>query len=433
MQNKADTELVRRQNRGLVLAALRRSGPLARVELGEETGLSPATISAITGDLLSENVIATAEGEERAARASGRGRPRVALTLNPDAAYVLGVKIVLNQITLVLADFAGRARDRSQLAIDTYHAARDDFGEKLAEVLRGYLARQGIERDRVSEISISAQGVIDTTAGRILWSPAFDDGDIAVAGPVGETLGIPCSISNDVNRVAQALNWQDPKRFGGTFAVIFIAHGVGMGMFIDGKPFGGAFGAGAEFGHVNHIPGGALCRCGRRGCLEAYVADYAIYRTVEHLPPDLPPNEIDNPEPEAMRRIEDRARNGDDRVRMAYRQAGLALGYGLARLIAIINPERVVFTGRGLGAYSLMEDGFNMGLQEGLVPDLLGMTKIEVMPADYDLVDIGILAGALQRLDREIFAASDHPPIPKPQPRKTPWPLRPATSTLVGR
>lgn len=430
MQNKADTELVRRQNRGLVLAALRRLGPLARVELGEETGLSPATISAITGDLLSENVIVAAEGDERAARASGRGRPRVALTLNPDAAYVLGVNVVLNHVTLILADFAGRTRDRTSLKIDTYHAGRQAFGPNLAEVLRNYLHRHAVPRDRVSEISIAAQGVIDATCGRILWSPAFAEGDIPVAVPIAEALDIPCNMSNDVDRVARALNWQDPKRFGGTFAVIFIAHGVGMGMFIEGKPFGGAFGAGAEFGHVNHIPGGALCRCGRRGCLEAYVADYAVYRAIENLPPDVPPNEI-NPDTEAMRRFEERARAGDDRVRMAYRQAGMALGYGLARLIAIINPERVVFTGRGLGAYSLMEEGFDMGLQEGLVPDLLAMTEIEIMPADYDLVEVGILASALQRLDREIFAASDHKPIPKPPAAA--WQLGPAMSSLIGR
>ncbi|MBB5755035.1 ROK family protein [Prosthecomicrobium pneumaticum] len=431
MQNKADTELVRRQNRGLVLAALRRSGPLARVELGEETGLSPATISAITGDLIAEHVVVTAEGEERSPRSAGRGRPRVALALNPEAAYVLGVNIVHNHVTLVLADFAGRARDRTQLTIDTYHADREAFGPTLGEALRSYLAVQGVERERIAEVSIAAQGVIDASTGRILWSPAFAQGDVPVSGPVSEALGIPSTISNDVDRVAQALNWQDPKRFGGTFAVIFIAHGVGMGMFIEGKPFGGAFGAGAEFGHVNHIPGGALCRCGRHGCLEAYVADYAIYRTLENLPPDLPPTEI-NPEPEAMRRFEERAKAGDERARLAYRQAGLALGYGLARLIAIINPERVVLTGSGLGAFGLMEDGFNVGLEEGLVPDLRRLTRIEMMPADFDLVDVGILASALQRLDREVFAASDHRPVPKPS-RRSGWPLRPAAPTLVGR
>ena len=73
MQNKADTELVRRQNRGLVLQTLRRVGPLARVELGRTTGLSPATISAITADLISEHLIVTASIDEKAERPTGRG------------------------------------------------------------------------------------------------------------------------------------------------------------------------------------------------------------------------------------------------------------------------------------------------------------------------------------------------------------------------
>jgi len=215
--------------------------------------------------------------------------------------------------------------------------------------------------------------------------------------------------------MAQALHSRDPIRFGGTFATIFIAYGVGMGLYINGRLFTGAYGSGAEFGHANHMPGGALCRCGRRGCVEAYVADYAIYRAVENLAPDVSPTDID-PDAETMHRLEERARAGEDRVRMAYHQAGLALGYGLSRLIALLNPQRVAFTGRGVAAFDLMEAGFRAGLDEGLVGELARMTEIEVFSAEDDLVDVGILAGAMQRLDREVFASSDHDPVVLPKP-----------------
>lgn len=411
MQNKADTELVRRQNRGLVLQALRRVGPMARVELGRSTGLSPATISAITADLLSEHLIITAAIDERQERPVGRGRPRVALTLNSEAAFVLGVKISLNAVTLILCDYSGHLRDRTKLPIPTTGDGAVEFVPRLARTIATYLEDRGVPLHSVPEIPIAIPGVVDGTTGRLIWSPTVAVEVGAIPGPLSKALGVPVSLINDVDMVAQALNSRDPARFGGTFAVIFIAYGVGMGLYINGRLFSGAFGSGAEFGHSNHIIGGALCRCGRRGCVEAYVADYAIYRSVENIPPDEPPADID-PDAETMRRLEERARSGEDRVRMAYHQAGLALGYGLSRLFAIINPERVVLTGRGVAAFDLMENGFNLGLREGLVAEIGRMTDIEVRSPEDDLVDVGILAGALQRLDREVFASSDHEPVP---------------------
>lgn len=410
MHSKADTELVRRQNRGLVLDAVRRSGPMARVELGRVTGLSPATISAITGDLLSEHVLITADMGDGADRPAGRGRPRVALDLNSEAAFVLGVKVSLNAVTLMLSDYAGELRNRTRHILPTMGPEASRFVPRLIQILRRYFEEEGVAIDRVSEIAIAIPGVVDTTAGRLIWSPTVSVDIGTVPGPIEAALGIMTSMTNDANMMAQALNSRDPVRYGGTFATIFIAYGVGTGLYINGRLFPGAFGAGGEFGHTNHIPGGAACRCGRRGCIEAYVADYAIYRTIERLPPDEPPADID-PDAETMRRLEERAREGDKDARSAYHQAGLALGFGLSRLCGLINPQRVVFTGRGVAAFDLMKAGFESGLRDGLVPELSSMTEIEVFSAEDDLVDVGILAGALQRLDREIFASSDHPPV----------------------
>lgn len=415
MQNKADTELVRRQNRGLILEALRRFGMMARVELGRTTGLSPATISAITADLIAENLIVAADIEDQAGRPPGRGRPRVALALNPDAAYVLGLKISLNAVTFILCNYNGRIVDSARHSIDTLGAEARSFVPRLAEQIRAYLAARRIAVDEVPQIPVAIPGVVDRTTGRLVWSPTVSLEIGAVPGPLSEIIGISASMTNDVDMMAQALNARDPQRFGGTFAVIFIESGIGMGLFINGRPFAGAFGSGAEFGHTNHVPGGMLCRCGRRGCIEAYLADYALYRAVAQEPTDGSPAETD-PDAETMARLEARARRGDEVARAAYRQAGLALGYGLSRLMGLINPQRIVLTGRGVAAFDLLKEGFDEGIKEGLVAEIARMTEIEVLSPEDDLVEAGILAGALQRLDREIFASSDHRPVQRRQP-----------------
>jgi DNA-binding MarR family transcriptional regulator len=88
----ADPELMRAINRFHVLDTIRRFGPIARVEIGERTVLSPTTVSAITAALIEDGLISVqTEGDIR--NSGVRGRPRVMLKLNPEAARVVGAKI----------------------------------------------------------------------------------------------------------------------------------------------------------------------------------------------------------------------------------------------------------------------------------------------------------------------------------------------------
>ena len=81
----------------------------------------------------------------------------------------------------------------------------------------------------------------------------------------------------------------DPERYRNDFIAILLSHGIGMGMVLRGELFTGTQSSGGEFGHMIHRPGGALCRCGRRGCIEAYAGNYAIWRNAQGMPEDSPP------------------------------------------------------------------------------------------------------------------------------------------------
>ncbi len=406
---RADTDQVRRHNRALVLAAIRRKAPIARVDLGPETQLSPATITAITADLIAENIVETVtlesetESDGGRRRTGGRGRPRVLLQLNRETAFVLAVKITTNRMMLVLADYLGTVAARRSLVLDTLRETTDSFPRTLIAAVTDFLVAERIDLSAVAEIGIAAQGVVDTNRGTLVWSPAFSVRDIALVAPVEAAFGTACFISNDGNMIAQALNWSDPVTYGGTFAVIFADYGVGMGLFVGGRLHAGADGSAAELGHVNHIPGGPRCSCGRRGCLEAFTADYAILREARGLPPDTDPQEI-RPDLDELLAIEEAARAGDVRLAGIYDRAGVALGYGLARLMAIVNPSRIVFTGASARAFSLIETGMRSGLEDALVEALRRNTVIETRPFDQDLVVAGLVADALGRLDRDVFA-----------------------------
>jgi predicted NBD/HSP70 family sugar kinase len=406
MLKKANGDLVRRQNRGLVLATLRQHGPMARIGLGQLTGLSPASITSITGELLDERLIRYGGGEEFIRAQSQRGRPQTFVELNPAATHVLAVSISVDGVELVFADFTGKPRPPIRLPLDTYGVAADDFAPRIAKEIESHAANLRIPLRSVKRIGISIQGVADTIKGEIAWSPAFRARHIPVVEPLERLLGISSSISNNANRIADALLARDRKTYGGTTAAVFLGHGIGLGLILNGTVFSGTSGRAAEFGHTNHVPDGPLCRCGKLGCLEAYSADYGLLRMFDPRRPDIhaPVADAD------MQALEQAAEHGDTAALSAYRKGGEVLGYGLARLIALINPSRVVFAGPGTRAFRFMENGLHEALERGLVHDLRREAVFEVMPHDDDMIVSGTLMETLQHLDREDFAIRKPPP-----------------------
>ena len=112
MGEKADSDLVRRQNRFLLLAALRLNGPMARVELGRHTGLSPASITSISSQLIADGILEEVEDHHDPAVPMRRGRPLTQLDINPKSAHVVAVKISIDGIELALADSRGTVLSR---------------------------------------------------------------------------------------------------------------------------------------------------------------------------------------------------------------------------------------------------------------------------------------------------------------------------------
>ena len=404
MREKADSDLVRRQNRLLLLEALRQHGPSARVELGRHTGLSPASITSISSQLIADGILEEA-GEQHVA-AEGpqrRGRPLTQIDINPKSAHVAAVKVSIDGIELALADGRGTILARRTSRTATYDADPRAFGKLVAGEIAALLAKGRTPAKRVARVGIAVQGVADSKAGTVVWSPAFRTRNIAVCTAVQESLGIPCSVANDANMIAEGLISTDRARYGGTAAVVFIGYGVGMGLILNGQVYHGPTGAAAEFGHMNHLPHGPLCRCGRRGCVEAYVADYSLLRWASGKAETQPPSFNAIPE-EDMLALEAAARRGEANAVEAYAKAGEALGFGLARLIAILTPSRIVLAGPGTRAMELIEPAMRRAIEEGVVDELRRTVEIETVPIATDMIIKGTIDRALRHVDREIFA-----------------------------
>ena len=401
MQLKADSELVRRQNRSIVLRALRALGPMARIELGRSTGLSPASITSISAQLIAENVV-----EELAMvppPEARRGRPIVRLGLKPTVAHVLAVAIAIDAVKLALADFSGKILHEATLELATFETDGAAFASHVGDSIETFFTSIGFDRRSLARIGVALQGVADMRDGTLVWSPAFRARNITLAAPLQARFAVPCLVANDANMIAEGLVTPSGQPSQGATVCIFTGYGVGAGLIINGSVYHGATGAAAEFGHMNHIPHGAPCRCGKRGCIEAYAADYGIVQNARgDNTADASHSAISS---DTVQELLRRAQAGDGAARAAFEKAGEALGFGIARLIAMLNPERIVLAGPGLGARLLLEPALNAALASGLVEELRKNIQIEFIAFDEDMIFKGTIAALLRLVDGVMMAA----------------------------
>tara|TARA_R110000868_G_scaffold92493_4_gene256703 strand:+ start:2481 stop:3695 length:1215 start_codon:yes stop_codon:yes gene_type:complete len=393
---------VRRGNRGLVLSAVRRGGLVSRTDIGRQTGLSAATVSAITSDLIADGFLI--QPSQTLSSGSGRGRPKVALTVNPAAALIGVVIFQLNLVSAAIVDYSGATISESSRQLTSAELTPQDIRDALVGCLKNAMDRSGYDDRLLSRIAVSVQGVTDVAGSVLLWSPITEHRDLPLAGWMRRAFSVPTSVSNDCDLMARALNRREPKRYSTSFASIMLSYGVGMGLFLRGTIVNGLNTSGTEFGHMVFQPGGALCRCGRRGCIEAYAADYAIRRAARGEPEDtMPPAPADHID---FQQIADLAHAGDARAIQAIEEAGRAIGTGLCSLFALVDAFPIALIGRGTLVFDIMEGAIREALESTVGGGNINDIDIHCFADEKPLVAEGCAITALLVLDEEIADAA---------------------------
>ncbi|WP_033069336.1 ROK family transcriptional regulator [Thalassospira australica] len=409
MSRRTDSETPRQPSQIAILRYLRVHGPAARIDIGTATGLSPATVTSLTSDLMSQGLVQESQGingNANASQGTTRGRPKVLLDLVPNAACVIGVKITINLIEIALGNFKGEIECSSEHCINTRDLDEGELVATLISLIEDFIAEhKGFSTHPPVGISIAVQGVTDSNSGEIIWSPALRHRNIALNKALGERFGGIVQMSNDANCIATAISQNTNLHLGGDFAVIMLGYGIGMGLVLNGNVYNGDFGTAAEFGHMKYQPDGPLCNCGRRGCLEAYIGDYAILRDARGLM-DLPDANSLHPSEDQMMDLVARARDGDTGLTDLFKHAGKVLGYGIANLIALLGPKQIFITGSGARAYDMMEPELKRGLADAQVPELSRGPEITHLAWDKDLALQGAIGQSLLRHDENMFKAT---------------------------
>ncbi|WP_306120425.1 MULTISPECIES: ROK family transcriptional regulator [unclassified Roseitalea] len=324
-----------------VFEAIRAAGSIARVDVARTVGISPGSVTALTSELIDAGLIGESGASQRETEAA-RGRPPVALRVRPEARFVAGIKLSSPTHSAVIVDFAGnRLSQASAPRAFARHSSADTIAEAV-RMLDSALEKSGLDRADLAAVGLGIPGFVDTGTGRVSWSPIMADREVPLQAMVAERLGLNVCIDNDANLLTMAELWFGAGRALADFAVVTIEHGVGMGLVVNHEIYRGGGGMGMELGHTKVHLDGALCRCGQRGCLEAYVADYALVReasTALNWPDGTREPHI------VLESLFSQAKAGNAAARSIFHRAGRYLALGIANVVTMFDPGLIILSG----------------------------------------------------------------------------------------
>jgi predicted NBD/HSP70 family sugar kinase len=360
----ADAKPLRQQ----IFEHVRAAGRAARTDVIRALGISAGSATTLTADLISNDLLREVVG---LARESGRGRPPVALEVVPEGRHVIGIKLSDENHSAVLTDFSGHMLANATFPTTSTPKSLGALMEEIDALMDLTLADTGKSLADISAVGIGMSGIVDNETGMVPWSPLLSERDSDISNAFVERFGAPVHVDNDANMLTLAELWFGAGRSMSDFAVVTIEHGVGMGLVLDNQLFRGSRGMGLELGHTKVQLDGALCRCGQRGCLEAYLADYALAReagTALHL------NLGNLQSPKAMlNALFTQAKSGNEAARTIFRRAGRYLSVGLSNVIQIFDPELIILSGERmqydyLYADEVLAEMHKLTLEDGRSP-----------------------------------------------------------------
>jgi predicted NBD/HSP70 family sugar kinase len=333
---------------------------------------------------------------------SGGRRPQT-YSLKTDALYILAVAIDQLSTRIQLFDLFNKPVAK-QLNVALELLNNPDSLSSLAHYINNYIACTGTAPDKIAGMGIGMPGFVNVNLG-INYTYLNSGGTQTLTEYLTETTGITTFIDNDSSLIALA-----EQKFGLTksqdnLMVINLGWGIGLGMIVGGDIFRGHNGFAGEFSHIPISEEGALCSCGKQGCLEAEASMLVVAKKAKEgiMQGRLSTLEaMKDASPEKMGdAIMEAAANGDRFAIDLLSEAGYKIGKALAILIHIMNPETIILSGRGAKVGKILLAPIQQALNKYCIPRLAANTNLLISELGYDSQVIGAAVLVMENFDRE--------------------------------
>jgi len=391
------TSVTRQRSRRSVFEALLHHSPISRADLAKLTSLSKQTMSEVIDAFEQQGLV------RPVGRSSGNvGRTAVLYELSPDGGHVLGIDLGARRLTVALADIAGRVLAEADEATDSRGGAWTL--DQIAR-LSDRLARDNhTHPSRIRSIVMATPGVVDPRSGAIEMAPNIKGLDhLNVVGLLGEKLGNPVILENDINLALLGEIWHGCAQDVDNVAFLALGSGVGVGLYINGRLVRGENGAAGEIGYLP-IGGDPLQAESRlQGCLEYQVGATGVVRRYR---------EAGGSDVESERQVFERAQADDPIAAQVVDETARLIALAAAAVIATVDPQLLVLGG-AVGARPDFADKVARMLAQ------LSARPVEIRTSTLGRRAgvVGALSVALRRLHDECFGVADlAPALPLPPP-----------------
>lgn len=364
-------EAVRRHNLSTLLGHLHRDGPLSRAELTARMQLNRSTIAALAGEL--ESWGAVRQTAPRGARRSA-GRPSVTVRPGTDRVYTVAVDVRVDAVTVAAVGLGGQVLRTVRQDIPPRQPP-EEFARTVA-ALAGQ-ARAAVDPAAVlAGVGVAVPGSVSEQDGVVRSAPNLGWVDVPLAALLGRSLATDRQphVGNDADLGALAEHTRGSGA--GIDDLVFLLGdvGVGGGVVVGGVPLRGSGGLAGEMGHLTVTPDGRPCRCGNRGCWETEVGATAVARA---LGDGTPVEEL----PALLRAV--------DRPPAALVRVGERLGTGLAGVVNVFNPRRVILGGLLAELYPTVREACDGAFRVAALDAPAEQVEITVPALGHDAVLVG--------------------------------------------
>jgi glucokinase len=305
----------------------------------------------------------------------------------------VGIDIGGTKIVAGLASEAGRVIRRAQTlteAAEGYALVRD----RIIRLITDVFSAAGVKKANIKKVGLACAGQIDQRRKAVLFSPNLNWRAKPLGRDIEAATGLPVSLENDVNAATYG-EWRFGfKKKGVNVVGIFLGTGVGGGLIVNSRLYRGSRDVGGELGHITLNPHGYPCRCGNRGCFEAYCGgSYVIGRARERLEQGYRGKlwEIVGGHPNALRagHIEEGYYLGDEFCREAWGEVIEYLGVGLQSIANLLNPDLILLGGGfARGAKRLIDEARSVMKQRAMPASIKGL-RVERTRLHQDAMILG--------------------------------------------
>ncbi|MGQ7889879.1 ROK family protein [Paenibacillus sp. WC2504] len=385
--SKHDQEFIKKKNKNMVLDLIKSSRPISRAKIAKLTSMSATSVGRIVNDLCQIGLV-----KETEQYSSGVGRKATMLDIDAGSVLTIGVEMDKGVIKIGIVDFDGHMIAENTIT-RLYHLDEAvKVARELSEHIQELIERNEIVISKIIGIGIGVPGIIDTDKGTIIFSSQLGWENVHFAALVESNLNIPTVIDNDLKVKALGETYYGFVKGSKRAVLLGFGSGVGSALVIDGTVYRGESNIAGEIGHSTVDPNGMLCECGKRGCLQTYIADFTIIQEANKVKSVT-----------SIKEIFDSAHNNETWAVQIIDRACTYIAITVSNVVCMYNPDTIILGGHLIEQHAEMLETVKQKINQFIWGPFNGTYKLVSSKLHSNAVMIGAATLALQqRLDHEM-------------------------------